>query len=141
MRTACRSGFGRDFQGARTWHSRALRPRPATLRAMEAQPRRLGGLLFLLLVALAAWALWSGALRVPERWNPWAPLRIDEAPNLLTRFKLDRTAGDRDACRAALARPRSTRRRWRTGSPATAAASTTPSASRAPAWRWANPSP
>src|SRR5690606_26136498 len=33
------------------------------------------------------------------------------------------------------------RRRWRTGSPATAAASTTPSASRAPAWRWANPSP
>lgn len=104
MRTSCRSGFGRDFQGARTWHSRALRPRPATLRAMEAQPRRLGGLLFLLLVALAAWALWSGALRVPERWNPWAPLRIDAAPNLLTRFKLDRAASDRDACRAALAR-------------------------------------
>ena len=70
---------------------------------MEAQPRRLGGLLFLLLVALAAWALWSGALRVPERWNPWAPLRIDAAPNLLTRFKLDRAASDRDACRAALA--------------------------------------
>ena len=70
---------------------------------MEAQPRRLGGLLFLLLVALAAWALWSGALRVPERWNPWAPLRIDAAPNLLTHFKLDRAVSDRDACRAALA--------------------------------------
>lgn len=71
---------------------------------MEAKPRRhYGGLLFLLLVALAVWALWSGALRVPERWNPWAPLRIDDAPNLLTRFKLDRAADDRQACRDALA--------------------------------------
>ena len=71
---------------------------------MEDTPRRsYGSLLFLLLVAFAAWALWSGALRVPERWNPWAPLRIDDAPNVLTRFKLDRAAGDRQACRDALA--------------------------------------
>ncbi|MDR0181554.1 extensin family protein [Lysobacter arvi] len=50
-----------------------------------------------------AWALWSGRLRVPEAWNPWAPLRIDAPPNLLTRFKLDRAANDRAACRSALA--------------------------------------
>ena len=67
-------------------------------------PRRpLGGLLFLLLVAFAGWALWSGALRVPDAWNPWAPLRIDDPPNVLTRFKFDRVSGDRDTCRATLA--------------------------------------
>ncbi|TWT23576.1 extensin family protein [Luteimonas marina] len=68
-----------------------------------ARRRRYGGLLFLLLVALAAWALLSGALRIPDPWNPWAPLRIDDTPNLLTRFKLDRASADRAACRAALA--------------------------------------
>lgn len=72
---------------------------------MNDRPRRrpLGGLLFLLLVAFAGWALWSGALRVPDAWNPWAPLRIDDPPNVLTRFKFDRVSGDRDTCRATLA--------------------------------------
>ena len=56
----------------------------------------------MLLLALIAWSLWSGALRIPDRWNPWAPLRLDDAPNFLTRHKLDRAAGDREACRAAL---------------------------------------
>ena len=60
-------------------------------------------LLALLLAALAAWALRSGTLSVPDRWNPWAPLRIGDAPNLLTRHKLMRASADRDACRAALA--------------------------------------
>ena len=50
-----------------------------------------------------AWAVWSGRVEIPEAWNPWAPLRIDAPPNLLTRFKLDRAAGDRVACQAALA--------------------------------------
>lgn len=60
-------------------------------------------LLVLLLAALAAWALYSGALSVPHRWNPWAPLRIDDTPNPLTRYKLARASADRDACREALA--------------------------------------
>lgn len=60
-------------------------------------------LLVLLLAALVAWALHSGALSVPDRWNPWAPLRIDDTPNLLTRHKLMRASADRDACREALA--------------------------------------
>lgn len=57
----------------------------------------------LLLVAIVAWSMREGWIEVPERWNPWAPLRIDAQPNLLTRFKLARASGDRDACRAALA--------------------------------------
>lgn len=61
------------------------------------------GLLFLLLLALAAWALHSGAVRVPDAWNPWAPLRIDAPPNWLTGFKLARASADREACSQALA--------------------------------------
>ena len=71
---------------------------------MSPTPRRhYGGLLFLLLIALLAWALLSGALRVPDRFNPFAPLRIDDTPNLLTRYKLDRASADRAACQEALA--------------------------------------
>lgn len=66
-------------------------------------PRSRAGLLFLLLLALVAWALHAGAVRVPEAWNPWAPLRIDAPPNWLTGFKLARASAERDACRQALA--------------------------------------
>ena len=70
---------------------------------MDAAPRRpLGCLLFLLLVAFATWALWSGAIRVPDAWNPWAPLDVSEPPNLLTGYKLQRASADRTACQAAL---------------------------------------
>lgn len=71
---------------------------------MESTPprRSVAGLLFLLLVVFAAWALLSGTLRVPDRWNPWAPLRIDDPPNLLTRYKFQRATADRQACRALL---------------------------------------
>jgi hypothetical protein len=64
---------------------------------------RLLWLLPLLVAVAVGWAVWSGRIRVPEAWNPWAPLRIDAAPNWLTRFKLDRASGDPVACRAALA--------------------------------------
>ncbi|WP_119718475.1 extensin-like domain-containing protein [Cognatilysobacter tabacisoli] len=67
-------------------------------------PKRRLAWLSLLLVALAgAWALRSGAIAVPEAWNPWAPLRIDAPPNLLTGLKLSRASADPAACRAALA--------------------------------------
>lgn len=45
----------------------------------------------------------AGAWRLPERWNPWAPLRIVDAPNLLTRHKLGRLSSDPAACLAVLA--------------------------------------
>ncbi|GLZ87099.1 hypothetical protein Pres01_31500 [Metapseudomonas resinovorans] len=41
-------------------------------------------------------------LELPPRWNPWAPLDVREAPNLVTRFKLSRLQGDRELCRLAL---------------------------------------
>lgn len=68
-----------------------------------ARPPSIALWLMLLLAALTAWALRSGALSVPGRWNPWAPLRVDDTPNLLTRYKLARASADRDACRTALA--------------------------------------
>lgn len=41
--------------------------------------------------------------RWPEAWNPWAPLRLEQPPNLLTSYKIDRIAADPPACRALLA--------------------------------------
>jgi len=45
----------------------------------------------------------SAAWSWPERWNPWAPLRIGEVPNLLTRYKLSRLSDSPELCGAALA--------------------------------------
>ena len=85
--------------------SRALHAGNAACGTMNATaPRRpLSGLLFLLLMVLAGWALWSGALRLPDAWNPWAPLRLDDPPNALSRYKLDRASADPQLCRDALA--------------------------------------
>ncbi|TDK28371.1 extensin family protein [Luteimonas aestuarii] len=67
------------------------------------RPRRsLAGLLSLLLLACATWAWQVAGVRVPDAWNPWAPLRIDASPNLLTGIKLARASTDRVACREAL---------------------------------------
>ncbi|SOD90016.1 extensin family protein [Caenispirillum bisanense] len=57
----------------------------------------------LLIVAGLALAVWRGPVEVPDRWNPWAPLRITEAPNILTPMKLSLLEADGDLCRAALA--------------------------------------
>ncbi len=51
---------------------------------------------------IAATALWLYP-RIPDRWNPWADLRLDEAPNFLTRHKLARLSSDPALCRATLA--------------------------------------
>ncbi len=42
-------------------------------------------------------------LELPPRWNPWAPLDVREAPNLMTRFKVSRMQGHPELCRQALA--------------------------------------
>jgi len=67
----------------------------------------LGRVFLLLLVALAgfAYAVWRGHVDVPAKWNPWAPLDIREAPNLLTSFKLQRLQQDRALCEQALKTP------------------------------------
>lgn len=57
-------------------------------------------------VAAGAWLLAAGHIAIPPRWNPWAPLDVDAAPNALTRFKLLRLERDPDLCLATLARTR-----------------------------------
>lgn len=63
-------------------------------------------LLFLLLLAVlgaAVHAVASGRIDIPDRWNPWAPLIIEETPNWLTRFKLARVSNDDALCQSVLA--------------------------------------
>jgi hypothetical protein len=57
----------------------------------------------LLLTAGLAAALHGGFVAVPDRWNPWAPLSIDDAPNFLTTYKLARLASHPPACQSTLA--------------------------------------
>ena len=45
----------------------------------------------------------SGRITVPERWNPWAPLRLEAPPDLFMRIRLSRLSSDRAACAAFLA--------------------------------------
>ncbi len=63
------------------------------------------GRFFLLLVlagAGLAFAVWRQYVEIPPRWNPWAPLNVREAPNVLTPFKLRRLQQDRSLCEQAL---------------------------------------
>lgn len=62
------------------------------------------GVLFLIaLLLFAVYLLRTGAIVIPEAWKPWVPLRIDDAPNLFTRWKLLRASGDPALCRSVLA--------------------------------------
>ena len=59
-------------------------------------------ILAVVIVATAAALVRIDALRIPDRWNPWAPLAIAETPNVLTRYKLSRLDDDAASCREAL---------------------------------------
>lgn len=67
--------------------------------------RIIGRLLFLSLLMCAALlvSLWRGWVELAPRFNPWAPLDVQETPNLLTPFKLWRLSEDRELCDLALA--------------------------------------
>ncbi|AXA55483.1 extensin family protein [Pseudomonas thivervalensis] len=56
-----------------------------------------------LLVGLAVLGVWRGWVALPPQWNPWAPLDVNLAPNLLTRFKLMALRNDPQLCDQALA--------------------------------------
>ena len=62
------------------------------------------GLVVLLAVAVAGagYALYSGRITVPDKWNPWAPLQLQEPPNWLTRFKLARVSSEPALCLSTL---------------------------------------
>lgn len=57
--------------------------------------------IILLLVACAIYATRT-YVNVPPRWNPWAPLSLDEQPNFLTGYKLRRASNDDVMCQAVL---------------------------------------
>lgn len=65
-------------------------------------PRR-ALLLLLFLTALAAWALRVPTFAIPDAWKPWAPLSLDEPPNLWTPLKFARASSDPQACSELLA--------------------------------------
>jgi len=58
--------------------------------------------LLALLAVLAAVLLHGRQWQVPDRHNPWAPLRIDEVPGWLTRYKLARLDDAPAVCLATL---------------------------------------
>jgi hypothetical protein len=53
------------------------------------------------LIALS-YALYAGRLAIPDRWNPWAPLRIEEPLHWLTRLKLARVSREPALCLSVL---------------------------------------
>jgi len=68
---------------------------------MRTRTRRLLSAFVVLILTAAAAAYFSRYL--PDRWNPWTPLRLDEAPNFLTRVKLLRLREDSAMCLDVLA--------------------------------------
>lgn len=71
------------------------------MKILDAIVRVLG---WLALLALCAWGWhqWVLGWRLPDRWNPLAPLHIAEQPGPFSRYKLSRLDGDLAACLAAL---------------------------------------
>jgi hypothetical protein len=63
---------------------------------------RRAGLIFFLVMLAAAYAFWSGLVKVSPDYNPWAPLDLTAAPNWLTRYKLYRIKRDPALCLRAL---------------------------------------
>lgn len=60
-------------------------------------------LALLALVAAAGLAIRQHAFEIPERWNPWSPLRLEAPPDAFSRYRLHRLSGDPALCRAFLA--------------------------------------
>ena len=57
--------------------------------------------LFILLVAILG-LVWTSGWRLPDRYNPWAPLDLRAAPDMFLRYKLARLGDNPAMCRAAL---------------------------------------
>lgn len=58
--------------------------------------------LLLAILFACGYGIYSGRIVVPDEWNPWAPLRIEQPLNWLTRMKLGRLSSDATLCRSVL---------------------------------------
>lgn len=69
------------------------------------RPRKSRGLAIVLwsLIAAAAYALYSGRLAIPDRFNPWAPLDVMAPLGFLTGYQLARARSEPGRCLATLA--------------------------------------
>ena len=65
--------------------------------------RQLLGLAVCTALMAGGYGVYSGAIGVPERLNPWAPLNVAAPPNFLTPYKLARTRDNPALCLSALA--------------------------------------
>jgi hypothetical protein len=73
----------------------------------ESRMRSTLALAVLLAILLAcAYGVYTGRIVVPDEWNPWAPLRIEEPLNWLTRLKLERLSNDDSLCSSVLKQAR-----------------------------------
>ncbi|AFK52316.1 extensin family protein [Tistrella mobilis] len=66
------------------------------------RPARLTLLALILGLVGGGLALAGGLIRIPDRWNPFAPPVIADAPNLLTRWKIAQLKDAPDQCLAVL---------------------------------------
>ena len=62
--------------------------------------------LLLAILLACAYGVSAGWIVVPDEWNPWAPLRIEEPLHLLTRLKLERVSNDDRLCSSVLKQAR-----------------------------------
>jgi hypothetical protein len=75
----------------------------SALQIGRANVKRIARWLVPLAIVAAPWyALRTGAIVVPDEWNPWAPLEVDAPLGWTTRFKLARAVNDRAICLATL---------------------------------------
>ena len=56
------------------------------------------GLLVLSAAAALGYALYSGRIAVPDEWNPWATLKLEDPLNWLTGYKLARLSDEPRLC-------------------------------------------
>jgi hypothetical protein len=82
----------------------ALDPSERPLKPVPSRVKRwLGMAAVCAALALGAWAVATGTVEIPERFNPWAPLDVAASPDWLTGFKLERARREPARCLAALA--------------------------------------